>query len=476
MFPKDLENYELRLKSLREQSQESYEIAERQVTDKYEETLREIFPRDVLGAKRMILWLSILEYGESLVSEKSIHMSDIFHTNVFKTLHTLPLPTQKQQELAKAIFSYQDFQDSREKYIQDRWELSREPLYVLIEELARDGDISHEEFLLFQQEYEKKWNIIQAWEILPDRLRKLFHLHISLAIERNKEEKIELFHSEYHEEIQSQTDSGKDVEAFVSFVSQFYYKTPGKYKKYEHPKQRLRRTMKLALLQLLRLRLGSVEAEKFRERFEKGETFSDYFDILWELLDILQEHPDTKEIYTILDNENEIQQRVHEAEEIKNKILEGESVVMSIAKMLWYLEQHQWEWDTHEKMLEKLLDTSTQLVWEELHFHSEDDKAWIYAEQSLLEDNEEDEEEEIEYTSPQIAYEILMRDFHAIESQKKQAFLQGDYDDIDVYNEKLLQIEQKWEKLLKIIAPDRDEYLFEEKGSSTSPESYQTPF
>jgi hypothetical protein len=67
------------------------------------------------------------------------------------------------------------------------------------------------------------------------------------------------------------------------------------------------------------------------ERFEAGENFEDFFMLLFKLLEVVNEDPKSAEIYSILKLDEEIQKDVFSAEENKQKILAGESIVMKIA-------------------------------------------------------------------------------------------------------------------------------------------------
>lgn len=452
MFPKDLENYELRLKNFREESKDNYEIAEKYVEGKYKGILEEVFPRDVLGAKRMILWISILEYWEQLLQWSIGDIVEIFDAALKQSIQTLPLSEENKISLKKNISSYISFSQEREQILEKTSDISREPFFALVEDFALDGEISREEYMVLKNQYEKEWDFIKALETLPQNIRELFHAHISMSLEQNLGNKKELFQSEYHNELQALTKKWIDIDAVVFYVSRFYYKTPGRYRKYEHPKRRLRRTMKLALLKLLRMKLWNIEAEKILQRFEEGECFEDYFMILFRLLEVLDENPSKKEIHQVLENIDELDSQVHKAEETKNKILVGESLIMNIAWLLWLIDTKIHEKGIDVELLEKVLDTSTDIVWDEIHFNRESDEemAWIYAEtsESLEED---DEYKELNYASPEVSYEILSRKFHKTEEKKRRAFAEGRFDDIDLYNEELLVLETKLEKLLKIF-------------------------
>lgn len=78
MLPKDFENYELRLIKLREDSRESFDMAEKYFSERYTSHLEDIFPRDILGAKKQISGLFTLHYGEQLAAGKLPKSQDIF--------------------------------------------------------------------------------------------------------------------------------------------------------------------------------------------------------------------------------------------------------------------------------------------------------------------------------------------------------------------------------------------------------------
>jgi hypothetical protein len=66
MLPKDFENFELRLKKLREESREDFERAEKLFNVEYKKTVESIFPRDILGVKRYISGFFSVAYIDTL--------------------------------------------------------------------------------------------------------------------------------------------------------------------------------------------------------------------------------------------------------------------------------------------------------------------------------------------------------------------------------------------------------------------------
>jgi len=187
------------------------------------------------------------------------------------------------------------------------------------------------------------------------------------------------------------------------------------------------------------------------EKFEAWENFEDFFMLLFKLLEVVNEDPNSEEIYSILKLDEEIQDDVFTAEENKQKIIAWESIVMKIASLFSKWVHKDSGEELEDGILDKLLDESTDIIWEDIYFNREQENAWIYAESS--ESGNWDKEEEIDYDSisPQVAYEMLEHQFYSVEEEKRRAFLSGDYDGIDVYNEKLLVIESKLWKLCKVL-------------------------
>lgn len=453
MLNKDFENFELRLKTLREESREDFDRAENMFKENYSQKLEEIFPRDILWAKKSIAGKFIVNYVDN--PEKN----NIFEKVVSDTIQTLPLSKERQNSLIENILRASELWESLHTQFWDKTDISRDPFFALVEDFSLDGDISREEFVILQQSYQQEGDFLKALESLPAGIRDIFHSHIALTLSNQENEKRWEFESEFSQELHDLKNKGINIEPVAVFVSKSYYKTPGKYRKYEHPKRRMRRTFKIALLRLLRAKLWNIDAKIMLERFEQGESFEDFFMLLFKLLEVVNENPNSQEVFNILKLDEDIQDEVFTAEENKQKILAWESLVMRIASLFSKSdanvdEQELWEW-----MLEKILDDTTDIVWEDVYFNREDENAGIYANQTSLPpfpwqgegDNEEEEGINYDNMSPEVAYEMLKKQFHDTEDKKRNAFWEGRYDDIDIYNDSLLNIQSKLEKLSKLL-------------------------
>ena len=451
MLNKTFENFELKLVKLREESLEDFTAAESKFQEKYSQRLEEIFPRDILGAKKSIAGSFIVNYVDSIHGWWNIDTNEVFQKSVHYVISTLPLNADRKKNLSENILSVSNLSESLHTYFAAKDDISRDPFFALVEDFSIDWDISKEEFLLLQQSYESQWDFLKALEVLPESIRSMFHSHIEMTLSNDMNSKRWEFESEFSAELKALHDRGINTEPVIVFVSKSYYKTPGKYKKFEHPKRRLRRTFKIALLKLLRAKLWNIDAAIMLEKFEAWENFEDFFMLLFKLLEVVNEDPNSEEIYSILKLDEEIQDDVFTAEENKQKIIAWESIVMKIASLFSKWVHKDSGEELEDGILDKLLDESTDIIWEDIYFNREQENAWIYAESS--ESGNWDKEEEIDYDSisPQVAYEMLEHQFYSVEEEKRRAFLSGDYDGIDVYNEKLLVIESKLWKLCKVL-------------------------
>jgi len=455
MPSKDFENFELKLTKLREESHEDFELAEKSFDDIYLHRLEEIFPRDILWAKKLIKWSFLIDYVDSIHAGQDIDSRELFKKSVASVIHTLPLNAERKSRLEANILSASDLSVSLQSYFAVRDDISRDPFFALVEDFSIDGEISKEEFLLLQQSYESHGDFLKSLEVLPEHIKNMFHWHIEMTLRNDLSSKRWEFEWEFSAELKALSDKGVNIEPVIIFVSKYYYKTPGKYKKYEHPKRRMRRTFKIALLKLLRVKLWNIDAQILLDRFEAGESFEDFFMLLFKLLEVVNEDPSGEEIYSILKLDEEIQDDVFTAEENKKKILAGESLVMKIASLFSKSHREWIETEMDEGMLEKVLDESTDMIWDELYFNRPvEENAWIYYDWESSWEDDDDDELDYESMSPEVAYEMLEHRFHSIEEEKRKAFLEGNYDEIDAFNDTLLDIESKLTKLCKILGKE----------------------
>lgn len=450
MPSKDFENFELRLKTLREESQEVYEVADVLFSERFENHLEDIFPRDVLGAKKYIRWIFIIRYSDRSLEWEEPDNSEIFREAVEKTIKTLPLSSEKKNSLAEHITSLSQSSETLEKYFRRNDDLSRDPFFALVEDFSMDGEISREEFLLLSENYTKSWNFLCALEWLPETTRKMFEWHIRTAFGKDLGARMEELQGEYTPELQKLSQKWLNIAPVVKFIARSYYKSPGKLRKYESPKRRMRRTMKMSLLRLLRLKLWNIDAEIALQKFESGESFEDFFMLLYRLMEVVDENPSGKEAYSLLDTVEETEEEVISAEETKKKILEWEELTASISGLMGKLDG-----EIEGELMERLLDDDTHFHGDDIHFQHGKEMAGIYAETENEDIKEEDEDDFIDsWDTLEGNYERLKHAFSEVDEKKRKAFLEWDYDIIDICNDELIAIESKITKISKLLGKE----------------------
>lgn len=208
----------------------------------------------------------------------------------------------------------------------------------------------------------------------------------------------------------------------------------------------------MALLRLLRAKLGNIDAEIIIKRFEDGEGFDDYFLLLFQLLEVIDENPDGEEVYHILKLEEDAEKLVYTAEETKKKILEGEKLTANISKLIGETDAELEQW-----ILGKILDDDTHFHGEEILFgHGDTEIAWVYAESQKKDEDDEDELEDIidEGDTLRGNYERLKEYFTQVDEEKRKAFWEWNYDIIDTLNEKLMRIQSRIEKIWKLLGEE----------------------
>lgn len=88
-------------------------------------------------------------------------------------------------------------------YFKENDSLRKDPFFALVEDFSFDGNISKEEFLLLQQNFEKTGDFMQAVEELPSAMRQLFSRHILLAMNTDYASKKIAFEQEFSGELHS---------------------------------------------------------------------------------------------------------------------------------------------------------------------------------------------------------------------------------------------------------------------------------
>ena len=447
MIQPEKENLEKKLQQIKENSKKDFFESQQIFLENYETVVDTIFSQDTKGIKWLIKAYFEIQYVDIKTHKEDVDISDIFEKSIQKALQKLPLSTEKKAKLYHLLLQLQNCQKTKNELYHHSEQIFRDPYFPIIEDIIIDGALTREEFYALKFSYMQSWwDIKKSLYILSPQVRKSIMSAIEnyQSLDTNISEKS--FRNEYSEEILAIEKRWIQSSEVISFIARSYYKNPWRYKKYEHPKRRLKRTFKLALLGLLRKKLGNIDAENILRRFEEWESFYDFFEIIFEILEILSENPQDYEIYSITNALEDTEDLVSQAETTQQKILQWQKITTSISTLISETDSN-----LESSILEKILDENTDIIWENIHFRSEDEQAWIYAEWKKTQESDEKDDDEYVELSTRGAYEAIKDDFIKLENKKTKAFLEGRYDDIDIYNEKLFSMQKKLEKLALLL-------------------------
>jgi len=450
---KDFENLELRLQNLREESQDIFRAGEEQFAERYEKLLEDVFPRDVLWAKAAISALWQIEYVDQIRLGNNPELSDIFEKKVAVVLSHLPLSSENKADLTTAIvWISSSKKELRENYFSETW-FEYDTLFPIIEGLLAEGDISPEEYSLIERWYKESWNMTESLWKLPENIRNIVLEDIGAYTTASDSSRDEAFHSEYYQELAELHGAWYDVFPIKRFLSKSYYRNPGRLRKREHPARRLRRTYKMALLRILKMRFGSIDAEKLLRQFDECKTFQEMFLLLYKLFEVLWENDENTESFIVVEEANIIEKIVLTAEQTKEKILEWEKITADISSLISDTDAEIEQW-----ILEEILDDDTHFHGDEILFsHGEEkDMAGAYSESSHIELEEDEEETAIIQSGDTLSwkYEALKEHFHKIDDDKRKAFLEWEFERVDEINLRLVSVQSKIEKIAKLLGEE----------------------
>jgi len=451
MLSKDFENLELRLQKIREESEDIFRASEEAYREAFEGLMERVFPRDILGVKKTVAALWQIDYADAVKDGKEPDSMRIFDTNIWKVIATLPLQAENKQELHHSLKSVANIPAPlRERYF-GKDTFKRDPLFPIIEWLLNEWDISPEEYTIIEDSYLQFWNILDAISSLPENIRNMVHEDVSAYSHGSEWEKEEMFHGEYYKELDTLHGAGYDIFPVRRFLAKSYFKNPGRLRKRESYDRRLRRTFKMALLRILKMRFGSIDAEKLMQEFDQCETFQEMFLLIYRLFEVLGENDENKESFQLLEESFIIEKIVFTAEETKEKILEWEKITADISSLIGDTDA-----ELEEGVLERILDDDTHFHGDEIlfsHWEDDEDMAWAYSEASRGEEAEDEEEQEIIQWGDTLSgkYQALKEHFHKVDEDKRKAFLEWEYDKVDEINQRLVSVQSKIEKIAKLL-------------------------
>lgn len=451
MFQPEKENLETQLQKLREESKEYFYEAKKEFNEKYSDMFTLIFDSHNQSFIDTIQGYYEVLYVDNIHKNTQESNDIIFQKALQKTIEKQSLsPAKKQKiiELTQALIK----KSETLSLIPNKSTLKKHIYHPLIEDMMQAWDMAEEEYRVLQRAYEKSHDIYTACALLPEKTKNILLSEIHTYKNYDTSLQQSIFQQEYHQELAQLEQAWLMRQEVIFFIARSYYQHPGKYKKRETPFLRMKRTFKFAVLRLIRQKLWNIDADILLEKFENLDTFYDLYLLIYRLFETLDENPQSAELYQCIESQEELNTLLDKSQTNEEKILAGQKCSTRIGNLIG-----ETDGELESGLLDALLDDATRCIWEELHF--EETHAWVLAQgeekQKNTQKKDEDELEEVyNHLTPRGAYEQIKIDYANIEEEKRKAFLEGNYDLIDIYNERLFSLQKKLEKLVKLLKID----------------------
>ena len=495
-----IENLELKLQRAKEENFEVFKWVEKMYKQEYKSFVDNFFTTDVLGAKKSIWAHFELEifnmlttwWVEKLSPKKK---SEALNNALEKWLQILPVSLRKRETLKTKILQLNWKKQECNEIFWKNTDLSRDFNYPILESLLSQKLLSQADLLSIYGNYRETKSLRRSLANLSVDKREMVHSYFYSLNNDKNEEKTSDFKQEYSTEIASlQKDYSQNiVDWVVQFVGRNYFKLKKTAHKSESPKLRLRRTFKIALLKLLRIKFWNIDTQKVLAKIDTLSDFKSMFDIIAQLIEIIPEKNERVEKYSIQEVFDEAQGTIKTAESTKEKIISWEKNTVKTCSLIAELEEN-----FDSESLEVLLSEETDLIWGELHLRGkkwawsivwwawvnewnlldwwniEAINAWILKEkddeweEQDVDMIDEESEELFEWAATELLEEkfIQLKElFKQLEKEKQELFAEWDYDRIDDVNDELVVVMIQLEKMKSLMNTDEpDREILEEKN------------
>jgi len=463
-----LENLEIKLQNAKIENVEKFEKIEISYNKNYKKFVDWFFKTDLLWVKKTISGLFQLEAFnrvEKIWWEKNLEIfwKEILEKALEKWLQILPIKENKIEILKNKILKLDNYKDNFWEIFREKTEFSKDKNYPIIESLFERKILDKSEMLIIFTNYEQTKDIRLSFNWIKKNKVEIIKNYFYKLNFSNKEEKITNFKNENSEEIKKLEEKypANIVNWVVKFVGRNFFKMKPYKKNIESKKLRLKRTFKIALLKLLRIKYSWFNIEELIKKINSMQDFESMFKLIMKLIDIIPENNELLEKFSLKEEVDEIEEIIWEAESNKEKILSWEEATVKICKII-----NSWDKKIDKKVLDKILDENTDIIWEEMvfrdsnleeenrnltinkspiiPFYKEDEQQstkWLWKS-----DDDDDDDENLEEI-----YKQLKIEFNLLEEKKRQLFAFWDFDELDNINEEILNIMIKIEKVEKIM-------------------------
>lgn len=441
-----LESLELKLKNAREENREVFEQVEKDYNENYRDFVESFFKTDVLGAKKSISALFQLEAFNGKKGSESLKIA------LNKGLKILPIQEEKRELLALKIMNLEWKKTGVSDIITKNTNIEHSTNSPILESLLKQKIINNEDILIISSKYETTKDIrLSLRDISKDKrdiiLKYFYELNSTKKLERTSN-----FKQEYSSEIKAleKKYSWPVIDWVVSFVGRNFFKMKPYKKRLESKKLRLRRTFKIALLKMLRIKYSWFNIEKLLKQIDSLDDFESMFKLIMKLIDVIPENNELLEKFSIQEEVDEVEEVVQEAEWNKQKILDWEENIIQISEKI-----REMDGIFAESDLEELLDEDTDFIWDEVKMRKEEQNTNTNSPVVPFLKGDEGSDESVDVDDKNInieeEYEKLKDQLLKVEKKKQKLFASWEFNLLDEINDQLLEIMVKMDKISKLM-------------------------
>lgn len=429
---KTLENLELKLAQTREQNKEKFEKIDREFKKDFSNFLENIFPDDNLSVKRFVSAYFQLEKINNLDKNDS----NILKNSLKKSLEDIPLKKEKKEKLLLKIESIEKNKDFFSEKMQKNLDITKNKNYPILQDLKSKDLLSETDLIDISIKFKETKNFLQSSKIIWKEKFELIKKNYFDLNDTKAETRINNFKKDFKDEINS-SENLKIYPNVINLIWKNYTRLRLK-NKTESKSERLRRMFKIAFLKLYRLKFSWIDINSILNKIESLDDLDSMISLLIKFFEQLKNNPVLTKDYVVLDEIEESENLVSEAENNKEKWLFADEKIIKAWKILEEVEDK-----LSKEDLEKILSDEVDLVW----WNFVERNSWILKKEI----EKKSEDDDLKKEDLEEIFEELKKEVFSLDEEKRKMFLIWDYDKIDELNDKLIEVTKKIEKIKKLL-------------------------
>lgn len=449
-----LENLELKLQQTKAENKEKIDKIENEFKNNYSAFLENIFKNDSSGIKKFVSAYFQLEK----IDNPNKNDDEIFLNSLKKSVENLYLSSEKKENLVLKISNLEKNKEFFSEKIIQNSDISKDVNYPLLEDLEKKWIVTKTDLIDISLKYKEKKDFLSASKTVSKNKFEIIKKSFFDLNDTKSTDRIENFKIDFSSEI----ENSKNIQIYpnlLNFVGRNYSRLRLR-DKVESKAERLRRMFKIAFLKLYRLKYSWIDINEIIRKIESLDDLDSMINLLLKFFEQLKQNPVLQKDYVVSDEVDEVESIVNEAEDNKQKSIFNETTTIKASQILEEVENKLTNSD-----LEKILSDKIDLVWGNFIDREVSNRNKMILQKEKIEKQKEGKE--LDKEDLMKIFEETKDEMFELEEQKRNMFLKGEYEQIDVLNDKLIEIMKKLEKLKKLLwIWDTDE-LNEEENITT---------